>query len=72
MCLKSSMAEKRGPHKDCALVEALHTCIYVHSHGREHTNRHRDAWARVRPDNLAKDEMDKMELRRSMRTSDYV
>lgn len=30
MCLKSRMAERRGPHKDCPLVKAPHACVYVH------------------------------------------
>lgn len=55
MCLKSSMAEKRGPHKDCPLVEALRACAYVHAHRHKHMHTHHDAWARVRTGNLAKD-----------------
>lgn len=61
MCLKSSMAEKRGPYKDCPLVKPLHACVYMHSHGhgRMHTHAHtdHDTWAlgEAGQDNLAED-----------------
>lgn len=42
MYLKSSMAEKRGPYKDCPLVKPLHACVYMHSHGHTHTHAHTD------------------------------
>lgn len=69
MCLKSSMAEKRGPHKDCPLVEALqsYTCTHIgtstYAQTRIHRHKH-DAWARVRTDNLCQRHW----WRQSMRT----
>lgn len=60
MWLQSSVAEKRGPHKDSPLVEALHVYSYVHSHRHRsihvhaHTHKYNDAWVRVRIDNLTK------------------
>lgn len=66
---QSSVDEKGGPHKDCALAKALHACIYMHSH--KHKNTHNDAWANVRTDNLAKHEMDKMEWRQSKRIEQH-